>query len=54
MMKILFRIPFTWYFVALTYGVQKECVSEEKVRLLCLVTKQWDSKVGKYYWYEIC
>ena len=49
-MKILFRIPFTWYFVALTNSVDVECVSLDEKRRLCLATKQWEHKQGFYYW----
>ena len=49
-MKILFRIPLTWYFLAITNGVQVESVSDHKKKLLCLVTKQWDVKGGFYYY----
>ena len=52
-MKILFRIPFTWYWLALTSGVQIECVDTGGKRLLCLVTKQWDTKGSFYYYKEV-
>jgi len=48
-MKILFKIPFTLYFVAITNSVQIDCATESKKKFLCLATKQWDTKASFYY-----
>jgi hypothetical protein len=48
-MKILFRIPFTLYFVALTNSVQIDSVTDSKKMFICLATKQWAVKEEIYY-----
>lgn len=52
-MRILFRIPFTWYFLAKSNSIQKECVTTDKKELFCLATKQWDSKNNRYYFIPV-
>ena len=43
--RVLFRIPFTWYWLARVAPFSRD---EVKRRAFCLATKKWDGK--KYYW----
>ena len=45
-MKIYFRIPFTWYYLARTNGLQP---SDGNKYLFCFAAKLWDEKGGFYY-----
>lgn len=46
-LKVLFRIPFTWYWLAIL------TVCDGKATEFCLASKRWDTKGGFYYFYPL-